>query len=76
VFFAVILPNIIPQFPDAKGFGSMAISSYRRKRFIKDPALTAQEVVDNEFEASADQAESDLIVLLQQLERTGAVWAV
>ena len=99
----------------------MAINSYRHKRFAKDPALTAQEVIDEvllvsleemgnfhdgvylmnrvggriwalldgerrvheigtivatEFEVGADQAESDLIVFLQQLEQIGAVWAV
>jgi hypothetical protein len=99
----------------------MAINSYRHKRFVKDPALTAQEVIDEvilmsleetgdlnngvyllnavaghiwelldgqrrvheisaivstEFEVSPDQAESDLIVFLQQLEQIGAVWAV
>jgi hypothetical protein len=99
----------------------MAINGYRHKRFVKDPALTAQEVIDEvilmslegtgnfhesaylmnrvggliwtlldgerrvheisaivatEFEVGADQAESDLIVFLQQLEQIGAVWAV
>jgi hypothetical protein len=99
----------------------MPINSYRHKRFAKDPALTAQEVIDevilmslektgdchegvylinrvggliwalldgerrvheisaivaNEFEVGTDQAESDLIVFLQQLEQIGAVWAV
>ena len=99
----------------------MTTNGYRHKRFAKDPALTAQEVIDevilmsleeagdyqysvyllnevagliwglldgerpvheigtivaSEFEVSADQAESDLIAFLQQLERIGAVWAV
>jgi hypothetical protein len=33
-------------------------------------------IVAAEFEVGADQAESDLIVFLQQLEQIGAVWAV
>ena len=33
-------------------------------------------LVASEFEVSPDQAESDLIVFLQQLEQIGAVWAV
>jgi hypothetical protein len=33
-------------------------------------------IVATEFEVGTDQAESDLIVFLQQLEQIGAVWAV
>jgi hypothetical protein len=99
----------------------MTTNGYRHKRFAKDPALTAQEVIDevilmlpqetgnyyegiylinavggliwalldgerrvheisaivaSEFEVGAEEAESDLIVFLQQLEQIGAVWAV
>jgi hypothetical protein len=38
--------NRTSEISSVKGFRSMAINDYRHKRFAKDPALTAQEVVD------------------------------